>query len=153
MISQRRASLSAVGLSQNQGGAIPTYGWFYEAPTGTPAQDPPFQHAGTNWASGQSYVVGTRRQRTVGSLRDFYCIQSHVSDNTVNTPGTGSSWQTYWEEYSAAPYHHVINGQLLSAALAAQGVQYVLGHPGVASYPSGCYDWAKSKWDQALVGT
>lgn len=150
---ERRACLSAVGLAGSLGGAVPTYGWFYEAPTGTPAQDPPFQNAATTWASGQSYAVGVRRNRTISSsLRNFYCIQAHTSDGTVTAPGTGSNWQAFWEEYSAAPYHHVINGTLLAAKFAALGVQYVLGHPGTASYPSGCYDWCKTQWDPAVLG-
>lgn len=149
----RRDSLCAVGLSRGYKGAVPTYGWFYEAPSGTPAQDPPFQNATTTWASGQSYAVGVRRNRTISSsLRNFYCIQAHTSDGTVTAPGTGSSWQSYWEEYSAAPYHHVINGQLLAARLAEAGIQYVLGHPGTATYPDDCYGWMKEQWDPARLG-
>lgn len=151
VLDARRDSLCAVGLSAGIGRPVPTYGYFYESPTGTPAQDPPFQDATTTWASGQSYAVGVRRNRTISSsLRNFYCIQSHTSDGTITAPGTGSSWQSYWEEYSAAPYHHVINGQLLSAAMADRGVEYVLGHPGTVTYPSGCYDWLRAKWDPAL---
>lgn len=149
-----RESLSPGPLVRIRRHAVPTWA-HYSAADGTlsDANAAPFQIPASAWADLTAYIIGDRRHDQAGGAADdaYYCIQAHTSAAANDRPDSGTNWEDFWEAYSAAPYHHPVNGELLAADFAFIGQQFVFEHTGNdLSYPDQAYLWMKDRWNAAL---